>query len=60
MNDTDAAEAEIRALTAEAVGALRLLSESSGPLRRANVTGLVREAHRTLERVLAHARRLPK
>jgi hypothetical protein len=59
MNDTDAAEAEIRALIAEAVGALRLISEGSGPLRRAQVGGLVRQAFRALERALAHARRLP-
>jgi hypothetical protein len=56
----DAAEAEIRALTAEAVGALRLISEGSGPLRRAQVTRMIREAGRSLEQVLAHAARLPK
>jgi hypothetical protein len=59
MNDVDAAQAEIRALVAEAIGALRLLSESSGPLRRSQVTRLVREAGRALEKALAHARRLP-
>jgi hypothetical protein len=58
MNDTDAAEAEIRALIAEAVGALRLISEGAGPLRRAQVTRLVREAGRALERALAHVGRL--
>jgi hypothetical protein len=59
MNDTDAAEAEIRALIAEAIGALRLISEGSGPLRRAQVTRLIREAGRALERALALRMRLP-
>jgi hypothetical protein len=59
MNDTDAAEAEIRALIAEAVGALRLISEGSAPLRRAHVTRLIREAFRALERALALRTRLP-
>jgi hypothetical protein len=59
MNNTDAATAEIRALLAEAIGALRLLSESSGPLRRSQVTRLIYEAGRALEQAVAHARRLP-
>jgi hypothetical protein len=59
MNDVDAAQAEIRALTGEAIGSLRLISEGSGPLRRAQVTRLIREAFRALERALALRTRLP-
>jgi hypothetical protein len=59
MNDTDAAEAEIRALIAEAIGGLRLVSESAIPLRRGQVARLIREAFRALEKALTHAGRLP-
>ena len=59
MTAPAAAEAEIRALVAEAVGALRLISEAAGPLRRARVEQMIAEAHRALVTAGDLARRLP-
>jgi hypothetical protein len=48
MIGRDGAEDEIRVLLAEAVGALRIISESVGPLRRALVRQAIAEARRAL------------
>jgi len=48
MIGRDGAEDEIRVLLAEAVGALRIISESVGPLRRALVRQAINEARRAL------------
>jgi hypothetical protein len=59
MTSRDAAEAEIRALMAEAIGGLRLISESSGSLTQRSVRTAIAEAVRQLYAAENLADRLP-
>lgn len=59
MTDRDAIEAELRSVCAEAVGALRLLSESSGPVQKSKARELLLEAERALRQACELLDRLP-
>jgi hypothetical protein len=52
-------EAEIRATVAEAVGSLRLVSETVGPLDGGAVRQRLAEASRSIEAAVALASKLP-
>jgi hypothetical protein len=55
----DAIEAELRSVAAEAIGALRLLSEGSGPISRSRARELLFEAERGLRQARELLDRLP-
>jgi hypothetical protein len=59
MTDRDAIEAELRSVCAEAIGALRLLSESSGSIQKSKARELLMEAERGLRQACELLDRLP-
>jgi hypothetical protein len=59
MTAREATESELRACCAEAVGTLRVISESAGPLGKARVRRLLLEAERAISAACELADRLP-
>lgn len=59
MTERDIIEAELRGTCGEAVGTLRLISESTGHLTKRNVETLLGQALHVLQRAAELAARLP-
>lgn len=59
MTERDAIEAEVRSVCAEAIGALRLLSESSGPIQKSKARELLLEAEHALKAAAQLVDRIP-
>jgi len=59
MTHLNVIEAELRATVAEAVGSLRLVSETVGPLDGRAVRQRLAEASRSIEAAVALAAKLP-
>jgi hypothetical protein len=58
MSEQELAEHEIRSVAGEAVGSLRLISESRGRLSAQSVTNIVKEVARALQSIEALSKKL--
>jgi hypothetical protein len=59
MSEQELAEHEIRSVAGEAVGSLRLISESKGRLTAQSVTSIIKEVTRALQSIDALSKKLP-
>jgi hypothetical protein len=59
MSEQELAEHEIRSVAGEAVGSLRLISESRGRLTAQSVTSIVKEVERALKAIETLSQKLP-